>query len=140
MTAAKKAAMLLGIGGLIMVVGSLMEFASVPGQSLSGLDTDDGKLYLGTGVVLAIFAGVIWSVAASTTRRVIGVLATLASLFMLYAAIIDITDIPEGVTVGIGLYIVLVGTILASIGSIWALASKTDAAAGVAPPPPPPAP
>lgn len=137
MTAGKKAAMLLGIGGLLMAVGSLLEFASVPGQSLSGLDTDDGKLYLGTGIVLAIFAGVIWSVAASMTRRVIGVLATLASLFMLYAAIIDVTDIPEGVSVGIGLYIVLVGTILASVGSIWSLAAKSDAGAPMAPPPPP---
>ena len=137
MTASKKAAMLLGIGGLIMVIGSLMEFASVPGQSLSGLDTDDGKLYLGVGIALAIFAAVIWSVAAAGTRRVLGVLSTLAALFMLYAAIVDITDIPEGVSVGIGLYIVLVGTILASIGAVWSLAAKDAAATPAAPPPPP---
>lgn len=141
MSGTKKAAMLIGLGGLLLIVGPLLPFLTDDfGGSLSGLDTDDGKVFLGFGVGLLVLAGAVWVVRSSTGRRVVSGLAALGSLFMLYAAIVDITDdFPEGISVGIGLYVTLIGTIVASAGSLWALFAKQPAAEPAPPPPPPPA-
>lgn len=140
MSAPKKAALLIGLGGVVLIVGPLLPFLTDDfGGSLGGLDTDDGKVFLGFGVALLVLAGAIWAIGSATGRRVVAALATLGALFMLYAAIVDITDdLPEGISVGIGLYVTLIGTIVASVGAVWALFAK-EPAAEVAPPPPPPA-
>ena len=142
---------MIGIGALVVLIASLLPWAridvdlgAIGGASTSqvalGFETDDGRLFLGAGAVLVVFAAAIWSLASATGRRVIGGLAALVSIFMLYAAIVDISDdFPEGVSVGIGLWIVLVGTIVASVGSLWGLFAKGPEPEPMAPPPPPPA-
>lgn len=118
-------------GGLLMILGAVLEFASFEGfglsESVGGLETDDGKLFLGVGVAILVFGAVIWGVQSVLARRVLGIVGVLVSAFMVFAAIVDITglgdEIPDEfvdqitVSAGIGLYVVLIGSVLALIGS-----------------------
>ncbi|HEV8573014.1 MAG TPA: hypothetical protein VGR49_08230 [Actinomycetota bacterium] len=159
-------------GGILMTLGTLLPFLSVsaaatglPAESVSGLDTPDGKLFLGFGAGIAVI-GLVILLSRGMLPRVMGILAGLAGGFMLVAGIIDLTGLGEeglrslaeaaaeetpGVTVdqilqilrqvgvsvnaGIGLYVVLVGTVISLIGGVWAIFTRTTA-----PPPPVPAP
>jgi len=146
----KTAGTVMIIGGILLAVGSLLQFAKLEGfgisETVSGLDTDDGKLFLGVGVALLIFGGVILGVASATARRIFGVLGVLISAFMVWAAIVDITGIGSDIpaefagqieaSAGIGLYVVLAGAVAGLIGSAMAVFAPKEAA--VAPPPPPP--
>lgn len=136
----KKAALVLGVGGLLLLIGPLFPFLTDDfGNSLGGLDTDDGKLFLGFGVALVLLAGGVWALKSKGARRGVAGLAALAALFMLFAAIVDVADdYPSGVSVGFGLYIALIGAIAASVGGVWALFAKEPE--GEPPPPPPPPP
>lgn len=160
-------------GGILMVLGTFLAFVrvttsfpGVPTQSVSGLDTDDGKLFLGFGIGIAVI-GLIILLTRGVLPRVLGVLAVLAGGFMGVAGIIDLTSFGDealrevaaaaaaetpgataeqvfqlfqqlGVSLspGIGLYIVLGGAFIAVIGGLWAILTRTSAAVPAAPPPP----
>jgi uncharacterized membrane protein YfcA len=133
---------LAGLGGLLMVIGAILPFVTgsaggpFEGQSLGGLDTPDGKLYLGVGIGLIVFAFLIWAVRSPALRRILGVLVILASGFMIYAGIVDISDVRDQaeVDIGTGLYIVLMGSIIGVVGGVLSLISTGSARE--APPPP----
>jgi hypothetical protein len=144
---------LTGLGGLLMVIGAILPFVTgsaggpFEGQSLGGLDTPDGKLYLGVGIGLIVFAFLIWATRSPALRKILGVLVILASGFMVYAGIVDISDVRDQaeVDIGIGLYIVLVGSIIGVVGGVLSLittrstleAPPPPAEASMPPPPPP---
>lgn len=144
---------LTGLGGLLMVIGAILPFVTgsaggpFEGQSLGGLDTPDGKLYLGVGIGLIVFAFLIWAARSPALRKILGVLVILASGFMVYAGIVDISDVRDQaeVDIGIGLYIVLVGSIIGVVGGVLSLiatrstleAPPPPAEASIPPPPPP---
>lgn len=93
-------AALMVLGGLLMAIGALLPFAKVeagelpiPAQTVGGLDTPDGKLFLGVGIGLLILGGLIWVARSRAPRMVAAVLAIVAAGFMLYAAVVDITGI-----------------------------------------------
>lgn len=93
-------AALMVLGGLLMAIGALLPFAKVeagelpiPAQTVGGLDTPDGKLFLGVGIGLVILGGLIWVTKSRPPRMVAAVLAIAAAGFMLYAAVVDITGI-----------------------------------------------
>lgn len=93
-------AALMVLGGLLMAIGALLPFAKVeagelpiPAQTVGGLDTPDGKLFLGVGIGLVILGGLIWVAKSRAPRMVAAVLAIAAAGFMLYAAVVDITGI-----------------------------------------------
>ncbi|MGH2740670.1 MAG: hypothetical protein ACRDH6_09350 [Actinomycetota bacterium] len=143
----------LAAGGLLLVVGSILTFATADitgfgSIGINGLDTDDGKLFLVGGIVLLIIAAIVWIGHSPTMRRIFGGIATLAAALMVVAVVFDLTtledDIPEtlasdvSVTAGIGLYIVLVGAGVATIGAIQILFGRLPARDRMEPPPPPP--
>lgn len=145
----------LAAGGLLLVVGSLLTFATADiagfgSVGINGLDTDDGKLFLGVGVALLVIAAVVWISRSATSRRIFGGIATLAASFMVVAAIMDVTtledDIPEAlaadisVSAGIGLYLVLAGAVIATLGGVQILFGRLPAREQVEAPPPPPPP
>lgn len=146
----KTAGIVMLIGGILLAVGSLLQFATLEGfgisETVSGLDTDDGKLFLGVGVALLIFGAVVMAVASAVARRVFGILGVLLSAFMVWAAIVDITGIGDDIpaefagqieaSAGIGLYVVLTGAVVGLIGSAMAVFAAKETV--VAPPPPPP--
>ncbi|HET6771410.1 MAG TPA: hypothetical protein VFH75_07215 [Actinomycetota bacterium] len=90
------------LGGVAMAIGAILPFAKVeagelpiPSQTVGGLDTADGKLFLGVGIALIVLGVLIWMARSRGLRVVAAVLALLAAGFMLYAAIIDITGIED---------------------------------------------
>jgi hypothetical protein len=160
-------------GGVVMILGTFLPFVrvatsfpGVPTQNVSGLDTDDGKLFLAFGAGIAVF-GLIILLTRGVIPRVMGVLALLGGGFMGVAGIIDLTSFGDealrevaaaaaaetpgttteqvlqlfqqlGVTLdpGIGLYVVLAGTLISVIGGVWAILTRTSAPVPAAPPPP----
>ena len=96
------AAGLTAIGGLVMAIGALLPFAKVesgdlpiPAQTVGGLDTPDGKLFLGVGIGLIVLGALIWMARSRAPRMIAAVLAIVAAGFMLYAAVVDITGIED---------------------------------------------
>lgn len=90
------------LGGVAMAIGAILPFAKVeagqlpiPSQTVAGLDTADGKLFLGVGIALIVLGVLIWVARSRGIRVVAALLALLAAGFMLYAAIIDITGIED---------------------------------------------
>lgn len=141
-----------GLGGLLMVIGAILPFVTgsaggpFEGQSLGGLDTPDGKLYLGVGIGLIVFAFLIWATRSPSLRKILGVLVILASGFMIYAGIVDISDVQDQaeVEIGTGLYIVLIGSIIGVVGGVLSLIATRSTLEAPPPsaepsmPPPPP--
>src|SRR5687767_5433213 len=96
------AAAIMVLGGVAMALGAVLTFAKldvgqlpIDARSIGGLDTPDGKLFLGVGIALVVLGGLMWIATSAALRRVAAVLAILGSAFMLYAAIIDITGIED---------------------------------------------
>lgn len=96
------AAAIMVVGGVAMALGAVLTFAKldvgqlpIDARSIGGLDTPDGKLFLGVGIALVVLGGLMWIATSAALRRVAAVLAILGSAFMLYAAIIDITGIED---------------------------------------------
>lgn len=90
------------LGGVAMALGAVLTFAKldvgqlpIDARSIGGLDTPDGKLFLGVGIALVVLGGVMWIATSAALRRVAAVLAILGAAFMLYAAIVDITGIED---------------------------------------------
>lgn len=93
---------LTALGGLLMAIGALLPFAKVeagdlpiPAQTVGGLDTPDGKLFLGVGIGLVVLGALIWMAKSRAPRMVAAVLTIVAAGFMLYAAVVDITGIED---------------------------------------------
>lgn len=144
---------LIGAGGLLVVIGSILPFVAgssggpFEGQTSSGLRYADGKFDLGVGIGLVLIAILIRGLRLTLFgTRILSVIATVAAAIILYATIIDVSDVgdlPE-VEAGIGLYFVLAGSALALIGGALGLISRGRAGPGehVPPqtsmPPPPP--
>jgi hypothetical protein len=156
------------LGGAITVAGSVMPFAKFSfegfgvsqAETVSGLDTDDGKIYLAFGIGLIVLGLISWTVSSVGARRAIAVLAVLASLFLLVGAFIDIQDIESqaglddalaeqgggsieelealGLTfdtsTGLGLYAVAVGGLVGLIGAIASVISRGQRTAVVVAP------
>jgi Tryptophan-associated transmembrane protein (Trp_oprn_chp) len=169
---AARAAFVTMAGGILMVLGALLTFVrvtttipGVPAESFTGLETDDGKILLAVGIIVALF-GVAILLTRGVVPKVMGVLAALAGALVVLRGIVLLTQFDEeglrevaeaaaaetgatadqilqlfeqfGVTLhpGIGLYIALAGGVIAVIGGVWAIITRT----APAPPPPPPAP
>jgi len=93
-------------------IGLLMPWASAFIVSVSGIDTDDGKLF---GVILLIAAVLTWR-RRVTRGRVIGVLCVLVWLALFAIAVYEIVHIssvssPVPVSVGTGLYVAAIATL-----------------------------
>lgn len=146
------------ISGLLLAVGSFLTWvtveASVPAANFSqkisagGTEVDDGWITLVCGVV-AIVAGVMF-MQKMAKPRVASILALIAAAIALVVGLIDFSDassqvdVPAAVTaaggsveasVGIGLYIVLLGGLGALIGGIMLLRASRGATATTTTPP-----
>jgi hypothetical protein len=105
-------AALIVLGGLLMAIGAFLPFAKVeagelpiPAQTVGGLDTPDGKLFLIVGIGLVIIGAWMWvsgsyggfrglgSVVLRRITVILAIVAIVAAGFMLYAAVVDITGI-----------------------------------------------
>jgi hypothetical protein len=168
-TGAARAGFVTMAGGILMILGTLLPFATVsaegvPGfttESASGLDFPRGGMFLGFGVGIAV-VGLVMLLTKEVVPKILGVLAVLAGGSMLVAGIMQLTGLEQsiaeaaaevnpgvtadqvlqalrqvGVSVnaGIGLYVVLAGSLISAAGGVWAIVTRTTAT-----PPAPPAP
>jgi hypothetical protein len=138
------ALVLLTLGGLLMIVGPLLsylnfEFNLTGGpaseEQLTGLDTDDGKLFLAVGVFILLVALIVAISRSTGVRRFLGLVVVVFAGLLLYVGIADIgsaekdalaglseaTDQQDGalpeVDPGIGLYLSTIGAAAALVGS-----------------------
>jgi hypothetical protein len=134
------AAPIIGLGGLVLVLGTLLSWASESGarqavnHSISGSSFSDGRTAMGLGFAMIMIAGVM-----VTTRRVgawfdanlLGLALATTALVVTIATWVAIGN-EAGVTVSrtadIGLYISVVGAAVAFIGTLWGLMSDSDRA------------
>lgn len=117
-------------GGLLLIVGNFMGFATLPtaGTSISAVDADEAANYLLAGGFALAAALVAWF-PRSRARRVVGVLAIgVIGFFGLFGAITDLrslNDIPGTGTLevnpGAGIYVLLIGSVIAIIGAVMTL-------------------
>lgn len=124
---------LAGLGGLLMIVGSILPFIAgsaggpFEGQTSSGLSFPRGKVDLGVGIALLLIAFVIRAVRLTLFgKRILAVVAVVSSAIVVYWSLRDISDVtklPE-VDVGTGLYLVLAGAILGLVGGGLCLISR----------------
>lgn len=128
---------LIGLGGLLVVVGSILPFVAgsaggpFEGQTSSGLRYADGKFDLGVGIGLMVIAVLIRGLRLTLFgTRILSVIATVAAAIILYATIVDVADVAElpEVDVGLGLYSVMVGSAFALIGGVLGLIARGKAA------------
>ena len=128
----RKAELALIVGGILAIVGTFMAFATVsgPGGSISvtGKEADEASNYLLAGGLAILCAILLWVMCGGTGRKVVAIIALVGvGFFGLYGAIADITSIndlaPAGVeaSAGIGLYVVLIGSLLTVVGAVMSL-------------------
>lgn len=122
-----------GLGGLLMVIGSILPFIAgssggpFAGQTSSGLRFPRGKVDLGVGIALLLIALVIWALRLTLfSKRILAIVAVVSSAIVVYWSLRDISDVaklPE-VDPGAGLYFVLVGGILGLVGGVFNLIAR----------------
>jgi len=138
---AKGAAAVMGVGGVVTAVGTFLELASGLFGSVAYFDTTDGKLVLGLGVAIAVFALVLAVSSSRGLNITMGVLGLLAALLVVVSVVIDWQSLGDaGASAGIAVYATLLGGILGLVGAIMAFRAPGAAAATAPPPPPPPPP
>jgi hypothetical protein len=124
---------LTGLGGLLMVIGSILPFIAgssggpFEGQTSSGLGFPRGKVDLGVGIALLLIAFLIRAMRLTLfSARILAIVAVVSSAIVLYWSIRDVSDVaklPE-VDPGAGLYFVLVGGILGLVGGVFNLIAR----------------
>lgn len=124
---------LTGLGGLLMVIGSILPFIAgssggpFEGQTSSGLRFPRGKVDLGVGIALLLVAFLIRAKRLTLfSARILAIVAVVSSAIVLYWSIRDVSDVaklPE-VDPGTGLYLVLVGGILGLVGGVFNLIAR----------------
>lgn len=135
----KAAAGIMGVGGLLVAVGTFLPLASAFGTSISYFETPDGKLVLGIGVALVIFAV---GLGVSTSRGLsiaMGVLGLIAGALGVVSIVIDWQSLGDaGLSAGVGVYVTLLGSVVGVVGAVMAFRAPKPEAVGTPPPPPPP--
>jgi hypothetical protein len=131
--AVPNAAYLLIAGGVLMIIGSALNWFSLAGEDFNGFSKigdsqKDGPAFVFFAVV-AIGAAITFLAA----KRVLAVaiIACVLEAFAMFAAIADLSDVNDfsdlfgdAVSTGPGLYVVLLGSLLALAGSIVALSKR----------------
>jgi len=127
---------MLVVGGVLLIAGSFLTWFTVLGESYTGFSdgesgTKDGPVFVFFGVVVLAF-GIVQLVARKVLA--VGILAIVISAFALLAALADISDVSDvvdlGDSIGIdassgpGLWIILVGALIALAGAIATVAKR----------------
>lgn len=111
------------VGAVALFVGLLLPWATLDAfgasSSVTGLDTDDGKLMLALAIGL-IGVTVVYMRTSATWAAILSILVALGALGLTLFEISDVSGSFEGISVGSGLWVDLIGSVLAVAGSIWA--------------------
>lgn len=137
----RKAEIALFVGGILAIVGTFLTFATVKGAgvelSLTGSEAEEASNYILAGVIALVAGVVMWVAKGATPRKVMAILTIVLVGFLgVFGAIADITSVDDGTiaeagfeaSVGIGLYVCLVGSVIAVVGAVMALRRSGSAA------------
>lgn len=128
--------LLLIVGGVLMIAGSFLEWFSIQGESYTGFsgegsDTKDGPVFVFFGVLALGFG-----IAQLMARKVLAVaiLSIVFGALALFAALADIGDVSDAMDLakligieasqGPGLWVILVGSLVALAGGIATTAKR----------------
>jgi hypothetical protein len=124
---------LIGLGGLLMVIGSILPFIAgsaggpFEGQTSSGLRFPRGRVDLGVGIALVLIAVLIRALRLTLfSARILSIVAVVGSAIIVYWSVRDVSDLtklPE-VDVGAGLYVVLAGGVIGLAGGMLSLFAR----------------
>jgi len=129
-------AALLVAGGALMIVGSLLSWFTLDGDSINGFSkdsdgTNDGPVFAVLGGLAIIFGFV---QLASKKVLALGIIAIVTSAIGLLAGFADLGDVNDvvdigeafgvDVNVGPGLYVVILGSVVAIAGAIATVAKR----------------
>ena len=138
-----KAGGLLILSAVILAIGPVLTFVTVTGpgvdESFTGYSSaldGEGMGYAVIGALIGLMGILMFPIKGSVGRKVLGVIAILASLFALYGAVTDLGgESSNGLeaSAGIGVWIVLLGALVGVVGSILALTAPGEAKAGAPP-------
>ena len=127
-THSRTAAIVIGLGGLLLFAGSLMDFgrpegsrggAGIPSDDpIRGVDTADGKFFLVVGMALLVAAVIHVSNTSSMVETVGVMFSVFASLLVFYMSLADLFTLDDVQT---GLFLVVVGAALGAIGGTMSL-------------------
>jgi len=113
-----QSALMITGGGAALAIGSFLAWGTVLGISISGIDGGDGWMTLAGGAVVAVYGFLAYQGKSILPKW----LAWAGIVVGLGVALINFSDIQgtDGVSVGIGMWIMLVGGIVALVGLIRA--------------------
>ena len=123
------------LGGVLVGIGSALTWVTVDVGfaefSTTGLDTNDGKLTAAAALVM-VTAGILLAFARNTVRMVASITGLAATVFATIVLINDYLDVRERIastpadqataTVGIGVWVSLIGCLLALLAFAAAIA------------------
>jgi hypothetical protein len=115
----KQAAGLIILGGAGLAIGSFLPWGEIFGVTTSGMDGGDGWFTLTAGIVL-VGVGYLAFTGAVALPEWLGWVALVVGAGVAILNYFDISGI-EGVGVGIGVWIMLAGSVLALAGAVVAL-------------------
>jgi hypothetical protein len=103
------------LGSLALsLLGAFGPWATYFGYTVNGVDTDDGKLCLGAvGIALVVTGIAIWRRA-----RFLYLMPAVIAVLVAVAGVADATDLNDGVSVGWGLYLMIVAAISCVIACV----------------------
>ncbi|MDO8389398.1 MAG: hypothetical protein Q7V57_02835 [Actinomycetota bacterium] len=134
--AVPNAAYLLIAGGVLMIVGSALNWFSLFGEDFNGFSEVDGSQKDGPAFVFFALVAIGAAITFLAAKRVLAVaiIACVLEVFAMFAAFADIGDVNDAMDLadtagfeasqGAGLYVVLLGSLLALAGSIVAIAKR----------------
>lgn len=123
-------------GGALMVLGSFLNWFTIEGQSFTGFSSEgdnmkDGPVFVFLGV-LALAFGI--TLLAARKVLAVAILAVAFGAFAVLAALADITDVSDAkdlatalgvdMSFGPGLWIIIIGALMALGGGIASLAKR----------------
>jgi hypothetical protein len=117
------------VGAVLLIVGAFLPWASMMGEGVSGVSGLEGKLAILMGVIVGVFlfVKVPWAKWAIVVAGIVGLLvgikgyldikeamSAMEALSALGEAVGEQVDL--GFSIGLGVYLVIVGGIVAAVG------------------------
>jgi len=126
------AGIMLIAGSVIMVIGTILPWLSIQGESLNGWDLDDidSETVAAGGYAFLAVVLVGFGITTLAAKRLLPI-AILAVIFAAFAVLAALTDLAEafdlevlGFEVSVGLWVVLLGAAVTLAGAIWTLSVR----------------
>lgn len=118
--------LLVMVGAVLMIIGSFLPWASMGEMSISGTSAGAGDGWI--SVILGALLIAVSFVSAGWRSLVLMILAAISAAFGVWK-LIEALDIPAPASIGIGIWLLAIGGVLALVGAV--MSRRDGAEAGV---------